>query len=107
MKRALKIVAIVVAVLIVIVLVLPFWSRQRYRRRIESELTNALGRNVTVGNVSLSLWSGSLAGTTLPSRTIRRSRTVAAFIQARTGCGSRVGAAHSFEDDPYYGPDPY
>ena len=62
MKRALKIVAIVVAVLIVIVLVLPFVVNVNdYRPRIESELTNALGRNVTVGNLSLSLWSGSLA----------------------------------------------
>jgi AsmA protein len=62
MKRALKIVAIVFAVLIVIVLVLPFVVNvNNYRPRIESELTNALGRNVTVGNLSLSLWSGSLA----------------------------------------------
>jgi AsmA protein len=61
MKRALKIVAIVIAVLIVIVLVLPFVVNVNdYRPRIESELTNALGRNVTVGNLSLSLWSGSL-----------------------------------------------
>ncbi|HEV2697116.1 MAG TPA: AsmA family protein [Terriglobales bacterium] len=62
MKRALKIVGIVIAVLIVIVLVLPFVVNVNdYRPRIESELTNALGRNVTVGNLSLSLWSGSLA----------------------------------------------
>jgi AsmA protein len=61
MKRALKIVGIVIAVLIVIVLVLPFVVNvNNYRPRIESELTNALGRNVTVGNLSLSLWSGSL-----------------------------------------------
>jgi AsmA protein len=62
MKRALKIVGIVLAVLIVIILVLPFMVNVNdYRPRIESELTNALGRNVTVGNLSLSLWSGSLA----------------------------------------------
>jgi len=62
MKRALKIVGIVLAVLIVIVLVLPFVVNVNdYRPRIEVELTNALGRNVTVGNLSLSLWSGSLA----------------------------------------------
>src|SRR4051794_26582751 len=62
MKRALKIVGIVIAVLIVIVLVLPFVVNvNTYRPRIESELTNALGRQVTVGNLSLSLWSGSLA----------------------------------------------
>jgi AsmA protein len=62
MKLALKIVGIVIAVLIVIVLVLPFVVNVNdYRPRIEAELTNALGRNVTVGNLSLSLWSGSLA----------------------------------------------
>lgn len=62
MKRALKVIGIVVAILIVIILVLPFVVNVNdYRPRIESELTNALGRNVTVGNLSLSLWSGSLA----------------------------------------------
>jgi AsmA protein len=61
MKRALKIVAIIVGVLIVAVLVLPFLINvNNFRPRIESELTNALGRKVTVGNLSLSLWSGSL-----------------------------------------------
>lgn len=62
MKRALKWIGIVVAILIVIVLVLPFViDVNTFRPRIESELTNALGRKVTVGNLSLSLWSGSLA----------------------------------------------
>lgn len=62
MKLALKIVGIVIAVLIVIIIVLPFVVNVNdYRPRIESELTTALGRNVTVGNLSLSLWSGSLA----------------------------------------------
>jgi AsmA protein len=62
MKLALKIVGIVIALLIVAILVLPFVVNVNdYRPRIESELTNALGRNVTVGNLSLSLWSGSLA----------------------------------------------
>lgn len=62
MKRALTIVGIVIAVLIVIVLVLPFFINvNNFRPRIESELTNALGRKVTVGNLSLSLWSGSVS----------------------------------------------
>lgn len=61
--RALKIIAVVIAFLIVIVLVAPFLiDVNAFRPRIESELTNALGRKVTVGNLSLSLWSGSLAG---------------------------------------------
>src|SRR6266480_7508184 len=62
MKRALKWVGIIVVILIVVVLVLPFlFNVNTFRPRIESELTNALGRKVTVGNLSLSLWSGSLA----------------------------------------------
>src|SRR5439155_2313880 len=62
MKRALKIVAIVIGVLIVVVVALPFIVNvNNFRPRIESELTTALGRKVTVGNLSLSLWSGSLA----------------------------------------------
>src|SRR5207245_6361452 len=62
MKRALKWIGIVVVVLVVIALALPFVINVNdFRPRIESELTNALGRKVTVGNLSLSLWSGSLA----------------------------------------------
>ena len=62
MKRALKWIGIIIAILIVLVLVLPFLINvNTFRPRIESELTNALGRKVAVGNLSLSLWSGSLA----------------------------------------------
>src|SRR5207248_10369699 len=61
MKRFFKWIAIIIAILIVLVLVLPFVIDVNiFRPRIESELTNALGRNVTVGNLKLSLWSGSL-----------------------------------------------
>ena len=61
MKRALKITAIVVGILIVVVLVLPFViNANTFRPQIESELTTALGRKVTLGNLSLSVWSGSL-----------------------------------------------
>ena len=61
MKRAIKIIAIVVVVLIVLVVALPFVINvNSFRPRIESELSTALGRKVTVGNLSLSLLSGSL-----------------------------------------------
>ena len=61
MKRALKIAAIVIAILIVIVIALPFViSVNNFRPKIESELTTALARKVTVGNLSLSIFSGSV-----------------------------------------------
>jgi AsmA protein len=60
--KLLKWIAILIAILIILVLVLPFVINvNTFRPRIESELTNALGRKVTVGKLSLSLWSGSLA----------------------------------------------
>ena len=62
MKKVIKWIAIIIAILIVLVLVTPFVINVNdFRPRIESELTDALGRKVTVGNLSLSLWSGSLA----------------------------------------------
>jgi AsmA protein len=62
MNRALKVGGIVVAVLIVIVVALPFLINvNNFRPRIESELSTALGRQVSVGNLHLSLLSGSVA----------------------------------------------
>lgn len=62
MKRILKIVAIVVAVLIVILIAVPFFiDANAFRPKLESELTDALGRQVKVGNLSLSLLSGSVS----------------------------------------------
>src|SRR5215469_12932513 len=62
MKKVMKWIAIIIAILIVLVIILPFVINVNdFRPQIESKLTNALGRKVTVGNLSLSLWSGSLA----------------------------------------------
>jgi AsmA protein len=62
MSRALKVVGIVVAVLIVVVVAVPFLINvNSFRPRIESELSTALGRQVSVGNLHLSLLSGSVA----------------------------------------------
>jgi AsmA protein len=61
MKRALKWLAIVVAVLIAIAVALPFLiDVNTFRPQIESQLTAALGRKVTVGNLKLSILSGSV-----------------------------------------------
>lgn len=62
MKRILKILAIVVGLLIVIAIAVPFFvDANTFRPKLESELTSALGRPVTVGNLSLSLFSGSVS----------------------------------------------
>ena len=62
MKRILKILAIVVAVLIVIAIAIPFFvDANTFRPKLESELTDALGRPVKVGNLTLSLFSGGVS----------------------------------------------
>src|ERR1700739_2850674 len=62
MKRILQVVAIIIGVLIIAVIALPFLiDANTFKPKIESELTGALGRKVTVGNLSLSLLSGGVA----------------------------------------------
>ncbi len=61
MKTALKVIAIVVALLIVGAIALPFLINvNSFRPQIESRLSDALGRPVKVGNLSLSLLSGGV-----------------------------------------------
>ncbi len=61
MKTALKIIGIVVAVLLVAAIALPFLvDVNSFRPQIESRLSEALGRPVTVGDLSLSLLSGGV-----------------------------------------------
>ena len=62
MKKALKIVAIVVAILLVVAIALPFLIDVNvFRPTIESNLGAALGRQVKVGNLRLSIIAGSVA----------------------------------------------
>ena len=61
-KRTLKIAGIVVAAVVVILIALPlFINVNSFRPKIESELTNALGRPVTLGDLGLSLFSGKVS----------------------------------------------
>jgi|HubBroStandDraft_4_1064222.scaffolds.fasta_scaffold00673_14 AsmA protein len=60
-KRTLKIAGIVVAAVVVILIALPlFINVNSFRPKIESEVTNALGRPVTLGELSLSLFGGKV-----------------------------------------------
>jgi AsmA protein len=60
-KRWLRVAGIVVAAVLVLLIALPFLINvNRFRPKIESEASDALGRQVTVGNLSLSILSGSV-----------------------------------------------
>ena len=66
MKRALKIIGIVIAVLVLLVIALPFIvDVNAFRPQIESELSSSLGREVKVGNLKLSILSGSVSADNL------------------------------------------
>lgn len=63
MKRKSLIVigAIIVAIVIVVFVIIPsLINANKYRPEIESRISGALGRKVSIGNLSLSLWSGSV-----------------------------------------------
>jgi AsmA protein len=60
--KALKIIGIVVAILLVVAIALPFLINvNSFRPKLESALTEALGREVKVGNLSLSILSGNVS----------------------------------------------
>ncbi|HKS72703.1 MAG TPA: AsmA family protein [Terriglobales bacterium] len=62
MKRTLRIVGIVLAVIVIALIALPFLiDVNSFRPKLESELTTALGRDVKVGNLRLSILSGSVS----------------------------------------------
>src|SRR5689334_4608112 len=66
MKHALKIIGIVVVVILLAVIALPFLINvNSFRPKLESELSQALGREVKVGNLSLSILSGSVSAENL------------------------------------------
>jgi AsmA protein len=66
MHRTLRVLLVVIAVLVVLVLVAPFLIPvNQFRPTIEEKASAALGRKVDVGNLSLSLFSGSLAADNL------------------------------------------
>ncbi len=84
MKTGLKVAGIVVALLIVIAIVVPFLVNvNAFRPQIESSLSSALGRPVKVGNLSLSIFSGSVEADQL-SIADDPKFSGAPFIQAKT-----------------------
>lgn len=62
MKRLIKIVAVLIAVVLLVLVALPFLiNANTFRPALETQLTRALGRQVTLGDLRLSILSGSLA----------------------------------------------
>jgi AsmA protein len=83
-KTVLKIIGIVVALLIVVAIALPFLVNvNSFRPQIESNLSSALGRPVKVGNLSLSIFSGSVGADQLSIADDPKFSS-APFIQAKT-----------------------
>jgi len=61
MKKVLTVVGIVVAALIVIVIALPFLiDVNKFKPTLETQISTALGRKVTIGNIQLALLSGGV-----------------------------------------------
>jgi AsmA protein len=66
MRRSFRVLLVVIVVLVVLVLVAPFLIPvNQFRPTIEEKASAALGRKVEVGNLSLSLFTGSLAADNL------------------------------------------
>ena len=62
MKKILTIVGIIVAVLILIVIALPFViDVNKFKPTIETNISDALGRKVEIGNISLAILSGGVS----------------------------------------------
>lgn len=66
MKRALKVAAILVVLLLVVAVAIPFLvDVNQFRPLLEAKLTKALGREVKLGGVKLSIFSGSVEASDL------------------------------------------
>ena len=61
MKKVLIIIAVVIVVLVVVAVAIPFFiDANQFRPKVEAQLTSALGRQVKIGNLSLSILRGQL-----------------------------------------------
>lgn len=66
MSRTIRVVLVIIGVIVVVIIVAPFLIPvNQFRPTIEEKASAALGRKVDVGNLSLSLFSGSLAADNL------------------------------------------
>src|SRR5258708_6465682 len=84
MKHALRWLAIAVALLLLIALVLPFLiDANQFRPRLEAALTQALARDVKLGDLKLSILSGGVTASDL-SIADDQSFSKTPFVQAKS-----------------------
>jgi AsmA protein len=84
MKTILKVLAIVIGIVIVAVIAIPFLiDANTFRPKLDAELTSALGRQVTVGNLSLALLSGGVTADNI-SIADDPAFSKAPFVQAKS-----------------------
>ena len=66
MKRVIRVIGIAIAILVVLALVLPlFVNADQFRPLLQTKLSAALGREVTLGGLKLSIFSGSVTASDL------------------------------------------
>src|SRR5512146_3482300 len=66
MKKALIIIGIVIVVLVAVAVAIPFFINvNQFRPTVEAQLTTALGRQVKIGDLSLSLLKGQLGASNI------------------------------------------
>jgi len=64
--KGLVILGVIIAVIVVIILIIPlFLNVNRYKPEVESRLSQGLGRQVTVGDLGLSIFSGALTASNI------------------------------------------
>ena len=98
-KKVVRYLLVAVGVLIVILLALPlFINANSFRPTIEEKLSAALGRKVQVGDLSLSIFSGSLTASNL-SIADDPAFSTSPFLTAKTfHVGVEVGPLLTSED---------
>ncbi len=66
MGRVARVIGIVLALLIVVAIAVPFFiDANQFRPRLQTELGKALGRDVKLGDLKLSIWSGAVTAADL------------------------------------------
>src|SRR5581483_4042276 len=61
MKKLLIVIGVLIALVVIVIAIVPFvFDANRYRPEIESRLSQALGRDVKIGSLQLSIFSGGI-----------------------------------------------